>query len=245
MGAATVILGLAPSILQALSPSPSSTALLALRRPFLSLLLGFASPSTAGAPAVSDYASSVAALSEPLPVHSRGCFPYTTPRTLGYYGGMAAVVSVVQYVLALLAVGSSVWRTYQLCIWTVCTFAPTVAYLPALWHGAVGVLHLLGWLAMRLSIRKPEGNRHGSQEKGLWEKMRNAFVEEVTPAAFHEAVPVEGRVRGPAPFFSLATTCLYVGVPIHVGLPHPPLSKSQRRVSVLIYTGPVRHHGHV
>ncbi|KAJ6786225.1 hypothetical protein PWT90_05759 [Aphanocladium album] len=46
MSTAAVVLGLAPTILQMISPRPSDTAMVALRRPFLALLLSVAAPAT-------------------------------------------------------------------------------------------------------------------------------------------------------------------------------------------------------
>lgn len=209
MSAAAVVLGLAPTILQMLSPRPCDTALVAVRRPLLALLLSCATPSTT-CPPPAQYASIIQSLDSPLPPQARGCFPYTVPRTLGYHGWMAAVVSAVQYAVALGAAANSAYRTYQLCIWTVCTIVPTRIYLPALWHATVVLLHLVGWAALRLSLRRAPRQRPGQRARWI-----DVLGSELMPGPLTEKLPVQGR-DGPAPFFSFMTTALYVGVPVHV-----------------------------
>ncbi|OAA58705.1 hypothetical protein ISF_06488 [Cordyceps fumosorosea ARSEF 2679] len=222
MSAAAVVLGLAPTILQMISPRPSDTALVALRRPLLALLLSVASPATTSPPAA-QYAEQLQMLDHPLPPRVHGCFPYTVPRVLGYYEDAAGgLVSALQYTAALLAAANSAYRTYQLCIWTVCTFVPTRAYLPALWHVAVIPLHLIGWVALLLSLqRRPApapmtatARRQASGPRWL-ERVKRILASEAIPGAFAKKLPMESR-DGPAPCFSLMTMVLYVSVPIHI-----------------------------
>ncbi|KAJ4153475.1 hypothetical protein LMH87_009960 [Akanthomyces muscarius] len=120
-----------------LSPRPCDTALVALRRPLFALLLSCAIPSTTCPPAFP----------------ARGCFLYTVPRSFGYHGWRAAVVSVLQHAVTLCAAANSAYRTCQLCIWTVHTIVLTKIYVLALWQATVGLLHLVGWVAPRLSLR--------------------------------------------------------------------------------------------
>ncbi|TQV92685.1 hypothetical protein IF1G_08609 [Cordyceps javanica] len=215
MSAAAVVLGLAPTILQMISPRPSDTAMVALRRPVLALLLSAAAPATS-CPPPGQYAERLQALARPLPPQVRGCFPYTAPRVLGYHErAAAAVVSAAQYAAALAAAANSAYRTYQLCVWTVCTFVPTRVYLPALWHAAVVLLHAGGWLAMLLSLRPSPPTPPAPRRPGPWGKVSRMLGREVMPGAFAEKLPVESR-DGPALGFSLMTMALYVGVPIHI-----------------------------
>ncbi|OAA81780.1 hypothetical protein LEL_01325 [Akanthomyces lecanii RCEF 1005] len=121
LSAAAVVLGLAPTILQMVSPTPVDTAMVSLRRPILALLLSLASPATVFSEVV-NYADVIDALSKPLSRQSRRSFPYTAGRLLGGGGTrnyMSSLVSGIQYTLALAAVANSAYRTYQLCVWTV------------------------------------------------------------------------------------------------------------------------------
>lgn len=229
MSAAAVVLGLAPTILQMVSPSPAETALLSVRRPVLALLLSLASPATVFSEAAS-YADKIGALSKPLSGQARGSFPYTAARLFGGRGGSrnytASLLSLIQYLLALAAVANSAYRTYQLCVWTVCSFSPITVFLPALWHGTVVLLHLGGWIVLRLnSQRAKQANGAGqAAEEQHWQRtvggwggrVKSLFDNETTLSAFAGKLPVDNRAAGPAPFFSVVTAALYVGVPVHV-----------------------------
>lgn len=230
-----MVLGLAPTVLQMISPTHADTAMISIRRPVLALLLSMASPASVFLPA-STYADSLDALTKPLSRQTRGAFPYTAGRLLGghrgarSYGFGIGVLSAMQYVLALAAVANSAYRTYQLCVWTVCTFSPITVFLPALWHGTVVLVHLGGWIALRLNSQKAKqggggkgrGQINGEQQPSQatengWRKWLNAFWKnETTPSAVADKLPVESREAGPAPFFSVVTAVLFVGVPVHV-----------------------------
>ncbi|TQV98459.1 hypothetical protein IF1G_02539 [Cordyceps javanica] len=228
LSAAAVVLGLAPSILQMVSPTPADTALVSLRRPALALLLSIASPATVFSKATS-YSGNIEALSRPLSRQDRGSFPYTAGRILGGGGPRnyaGSLLSATQYMLALAAVANSVYRTYQLCLWTVCSFSPITVFLPALWHGTVVLLHLGGWIAQRLNVQRAEGTRRAKPVADVqdWHRMtaewasrlRTWFKNETIPSALAEKLPVESRTAGPAPFFSVVIAALYAGVPIHL-----------------------------
>ncbi|OAA73826.1 hypothetical protein ISF_00727 [Cordyceps fumosorosea ARSEF 2679] len=225
LSAAAVVLGLAPTILQMISPTPADTALVSLRRPVLALLLSLASPATVFSEAAR-YADNIEALSKPLSGQFRGSFPFTTGRLLGGGGGyVTGLLSTAQYILALAAVVNSAYRTYQLCLWTVCSFSPITVFLPALWHGTVALLHLGGWIAQRLNLQSAEGARDAERGDGQdWRgmttgwgsRMKSWLINETTPSAFAEKLPVENRAAGPAPFFSAVTAALYAGVPVHI-----------------------------
>lgn len=223
-----MVLGLAPTILQMIGPSPVDTAMVSLRRPILALLLSLASPATIFSERVK-YADCIDALSKPLSRQSRGSFPYTAGRLLGGGGTrnyMSGLVSAVQYIVALAAVANSAYRTYQLCVWTVCSFSPITVFLPALWHGTIVLLHLGGWIALRLNFQgvgvvKKAGRATEEQHwqdftVGWGSRMKFLLKNETTPSAFAKKLPAECRVTGPAPFFSAVTAALYAGVPVHV-----------------------------
>lgn len=225
-----MVLGLAPTILQMVSPTPVDTAMVSLRRPILALLLSLASPATVFSQAAK-YADVIDALSKPLPRQSRGSFPYTAGRLLGGGGTrnyMSSLVSGIQYTLALAAVANSAYRTYQLCVWTVCSFSPITVFLPALWHGTVVLLHLGGWIALRLNLQRADGvkkagrgteEQHWQRMAGGWgSRVKSLFKNETTPSAFAKKLPAESRVAGPAPFFSAVIAALYAGVPVHVSI---------------------------
>ncbi|ATY58251.1 hypothetical protein A9K55_002916 [Cordyceps militaris] len=231
LSAAAVVLGLAPSILQMVSPTPADTALISLRRPILALLLSLASPATVFSEAAT-YASNIAVLSKPLSQQIRGTFPYTAGRLLSAGASVdvsnyvAALLSAIQYILALAAVANSAYRTYQLCVWTVCSFSPIVVFLPALWHGTVVLLHLGGWIAQRLNLQRAEATRGAKKSTDAQDRQRAKFGwgsrakswvrNEATPSVFAEKLLVENRAAGPAPFFSVVTAALYAGVPVHL-----------------------------
>ncbi|EJP70948.1 uncharacterized protein BBA_00578 [Beauveria bassiana ARSEF 2860] len=223
LGAAAVVLGLAPSILQMVSPTPADTAMLSLRRPVLALLLSVASPATIFSTAAI-YADKVEALSKPLSRQARGSFPYTAGRLFGH-GFLTLFLSAMQYLLALAAVANSAYRTYQLCVWTVCSFSPITVFLPALWHGTVVLLHLSGWVALRLNVQSAErvsdakraAGHHRQDTKAGWaSRLKSCIENETTPSAFAEKLPVESRAAGPAPFFSAVIAALYAGAPVHL-----------------------------
>ncbi|KAJ3492914.1 hypothetical protein NLG97_g5063 [Lecanicillium saksenae] len=227
LGAAAVVLGLAPTILQMISPTPADTALISVRRPILALLLGMASPASVFSPATS-YAESLETLSKPLSRQLRASFPYTTARLLGgsrraRHGYITGSLSVLQYVLALAAVANSAYRTYQLCVWTVCSFSPITVFLPALWHGTVVLVHLGGWIALRLNSQSAKITK-GAREEPHWQSMATGWqcrlkallFNETMPSALAKRLPINSREAGPAPFFSVVTSALYVGVPVHV-----------------------------
>ncbi|OAA76489.1 hypothetical protein LEL_06173 [Akanthomyces lecanii RCEF 1005] len=184
-------------ILQMLSPRPCDTALVALRRPLFALLLSCAIPSTTCPPAF------------PLPPQARGCFLYTVPRSFGYHGWRAGVVSVLQHAVTLCAAANSACRTCQLCIWTVHTIVPTKIYVLALWQATVGLLHLVGWVAPRLSLR----SRTPRQQSGQWAKWKKILGSDLMPWAFAEKLRAESR-DGPAPFFPLMTMALLYGTTV-------------------------------
>lgn len=129
-----MVLGRTPTVLQMMSPSPAETAMVAIRRPFLALLLSVASPATVFSP-VESYYDGVEGLEKPLTAGVRNIFPYTAARLLGSGGGRSyasGLLSAMQYVAAMAAVANSAYLTYQLCMWTVCSFSPMTVFLPAL-----------------------------------------------------------------------------------------------------------------
>lgn len=187
LSASAVVLGVIPSILQLLSPTPAETATLALRRPVLALLL---SASTAS--------------SSPLRPGQRVGEPAPPPHSDAPLPGLAvfpAAVSALEYVVAAAAAGNTAYRTYQLCVWTVCTFSPTQAFLPAVWHAAALFLHLLGWTATLVRFRGGRGRWLGS---------------ELTPSAWAGGFALEKRRGGPGYVLLAMESVMYVAVPMQI-----------------------------
>ncbi|KAH8900292.1 hypothetical protein GQ53DRAFT_816307 [Thozetella sp. PMI_491] len=136
MAAGAVLLGVMPTTLVFASPSTLETGLLAMRRPILALLVG------AGSPAIS-------------PLHSlkyRKVQDMLDPPALPVPGCVSTLLVPVQYLVAIGATANIIHTTLQLCAYIVCSFAPEVSYLPALWAILSVPLHMAGALGVFLCI---------------------------------------------------------------------------------------------
>jgi hypothetical protein len=172
MAAAAVLLGLLPTTLGLVGSTTIEVGLVALRRPFLALLLA------AGAPAVS-------------PIRT---FDYVDPKELlqkkpgsvkVFSMGPAKkpVVALLQYVVAAAAVLNLVTVSYELCIRTVCSFAPENAFEPALWAFLAVAVHLFGSWSVYLRVRIVTGGS-GVNTSGSGRLQR--ILREFIPSAARE-----------------------------------------------------------
>lgn len=143
MAAASVLLGLLPSILSLAGLRTIDTGLLAQRRPLLSFIVGV------GAPAVSpvhafDYHSG------PMELLSEAPGAVDLPR-FGRVGG--AIVVIFEYLFAFAAVTNLLQVTIELSRRTVCTFTPSTEYLPLVWALTGILVHIVGAWACYLRAR--------------------------------------------------------------------------------------------
>ncbi|EXJ57658.1 uncharacterized protein A1O5_12448 [Cladophialophora psammophila CBS 110553] len=175
MAAAAVLLGLLPTTLGLVGSTTVEVGLVALRRPFLAFLLA------AGAPAVSpirtfDYIDTKELLERK---------PQTVRiKPMGLLKGFG--VSIFQYVMAAAAVVNVAFVSYEICIQTICSFAPETAYLPALWAFLAVAVHFFGTWSVhcRTRIRTKPGAK---KPPGLWE----TICAEFTPSASRQGADLE------------------------------------------------------
>ncbi|PHH59991.1 hypothetical protein CDD81_2225 [Ophiocordyceps australis] len=209
LSASAVVLGLIPAILQLLSPTPAETAMLGVRRPLLALLIS-ASIASASPLRNGQYVSGAADLERPLPPETSGRVPFTLlGKTWHMKPCIPVIVSAAEYLIAGAAAANTAYRTYQLCIWTVCTFVPTQAFLPAMWHLGAFSIHLLGWAAALLRFRsRPKECRYWMIR---WLRM------EVVPSAWATKFSIQKR-RGGATEYLLYMTdfIMYILVPLQI-----------------------------
>lgn len=175
MAAAAVVLGLLPTTLGLVGSTTMEVGLVALRRPFLAFLLA------AGAPAVSpirtfDYVDPKELLQKPpgsVKVFSMG----PTKKF---------AIALLQYVVAAAAVLNLATVSYQLCIRTVCSFAPETAYEPAVWAFLAVAVHIFGSWSVYLRVRMVTGGS-GVGRGRLWQRILREF----TPSAAREEAELE------------------------------------------------------
>jgi len=140
---AAVLLGIMPTTLGLVGSNTVETALLALRRPFLALLLA------SGAPTVSplrmfDYGQPHKILSKPF---KNRRFPDLKSRPR-----FAVALALLEYVFAGIAVANLAHVCWQLSNLAVCGFSPETAYLPLLWAFLALVIHIFGAITNRFRI---------------------------------------------------------------------------------------------
>jgi hypothetical protein len=142
MASASIVLGLLPATLALLGSTTAEVGLLATRRPVLAFLLA------SSAPAVNP--------TRPFdggdPRHILETRQKTkSVRQLGK--STACIVSLVQYLIALGTIANLIHTSWELCINTLCSFAPEIAFLPALWAFLALPVHIFGTWAVLLRTR--------------------------------------------------------------------------------------------
>ncbi|EMD89699.1 hypothetical protein COCC4DRAFT_113968, partial [Bipolaris maydis ATCC 48331] len=139
MAAASVLLGILPTILGMVGSNITEVGLLALRQPILSILLSL------GAPVVSPIRS--------FEYRSPAEMLKTKPDAVQAFTKWQQQIYLVKYVIAVAAIGNVVHVIWQLCVYSVCVFSGSTWWLPALWAGVSVIPHLLGAYAVRLRLR--------------------------------------------------------------------------------------------
>ncbi|KAI1281504.1 hypothetical protein F5Y07DRAFT_262487 [Xylaria sp. FL0933] len=145
MSSAQVLLGLTPTILAVLGPSPTELSLLTViaRRPGLALLLSLACPSVYLARAF-DNAS---------PIEALGARPDRLPQRRPK--GRRAIIAVVcEYLIVAGIVANVAVLYWQLGTRTVCMFWSGSTVAPLIWGILVVPIHIVATLVFRLKARR-------------------------------------------------------------------------------------------
>lgn len=184
MASATLLLGLMPTILTFLGSSSPETALLAMRRPFLSLLLACGSP--AGNPiATFAYSDPVADL--------KACEGRLIRRRLSTLTPLqAAAISVAECVLAIGAIANIISVSLYAGLRTINTISCAAYWLPVMWVSLSAVVYLVGVLEFALRAQPTRVGGSGSRTTiiarfSAW--MRHEF----TPCISHEMISLDSR----------------------------------------------------
>ncbi|KAH8170460.1 hypothetical protein LIA77_09241 [Sarocladium implicatum] len=159
MSSATVLLGILPAALVLLGSNTPQVSLLALRRPILAFTLAVGTPGVTPTRAL-QYADHLELLEGRLDV-----LPVPSYSTLS-----ATIVTALQYLVAFGAVGNVVHITWQLCILTVCSFAPETIFMPALWVATSFLVNIGSYWAAKLRTRvvwSPEASREHARRGSL------------------------------------------------------------------------------
>ncbi|KAJ8114634.1 hypothetical protein ONZ43_g4855 [Nemania bipapillata] len=187
IAASSVVLGLLPSILSVLGPSITDLALLATRRPLLSLLLAVSSPAVNPQPH-GKYASSI---KKKLPLAQAPTGQNPNNRSLW----KEIVVSLIEHAAAAGALLNVAILAYQLSILCVTSYTLTFPYQPAIWVALSIAIHFFSYLALRLRVaRTARGKRR--QGKGFLSSCATAFAAELTPCKYQQPKTLKWRKKG-------------------------------------------------
>jgi hypothetical protein len=141
MGAATVVLGLTPSLLAGLGPTAAEVSLLSLRRPVLAFLLSLGSPAI--------YPSRLVTYDNPFGACKPSTGALVVPKIKMPYAG---IISAGQYIFAAGAVANVLLVSYQLGTRAVLSWACEYSFFPILWSGFTVVIHSTAFWALRISL---------------------------------------------------------------------------------------------
>ncbi|KAG8525251.1 uncharacterized protein KY384_008895 [Bacidia gigantensis] len=177
MAAASVALGLLPTLLAAIGPSISETSLLSSQRPMLAFLLSL------GAPAAQP--SRLLEYEDPFDLlDARGGRLVVPP--LSPLSAMA--VSGLEYVAAAAAVANALHTSFQLGINTVSAASCTIWELPMIWSLLSVVVHLVAAVGFWNRVRD---NTRGSQDSSTGTPIQNTSSPIVPAEQHHGAAEVE------------------------------------------------------
>ncbi|KAI1114746.1 hypothetical protein F5Y14DRAFT_162074 [Nemania sp. NC0429] len=185
MASAQVLLGLTPTILALLGPSPMELSLLTIiaKRPFLALLLALSCPSV--------YLGRAFDSTPPLDILKErpGRRPQWRPKGLKRYG-----LVVAQYLLALGSLTNVAVLYYQLGVRTICIFWSNGTVVPLIWGLFALPIHVCAAIAFRLQARRLYSDDDlkrrsfrgwiGGTKKRIWETLKA----EPVPAALQKDV---------------------------------------------------------
>ena len=143
MGSAGVVLGLMPSLLSAMGPTLAESSMLMLERPLLSVLLAIGGPAF--------YPLRPYDHQDPLQVLKE---PIRMPPRIFLSCWAQVLISILQYLLALVAAANVVEASLQLGLKTVVTWKKDQSYLPLTWVILPLVVHLCATLMLHLSLEK-------------------------------------------------------------------------------------------
>ena len=157
--AASVMLGLLPTILSLAGSSTVEVGLVALRRPFLALLLGMTSPAV-NPLRTFEYGA-------PMTLMSREDYSAELPNIPAY---LRQLVSGMQYTLAIAAILNVAHVTYLLSIRT---YSITNQYVPIIliWMCVAIFVHVLGAVALRFRVKLI-----GEESPGVLAALRSEFI---------------------------------------------------------------------
>ena len=151
MAAATVALGLLPTLLAAIGPSISETSLLSSQRPILAFFVSLGAPAT--------QPSRLFEYEDPIDLLSVRGGKLVIPR-LGRC--LAALVSGLEYLAAAAAVGNALQTSYQLGIATVSAASCTVWELPLIWSLLSIIVHLVAAIGFYIRVQGIRQDCQGS-----------------------------------------------------------------------------------
>ncbi|KAH8162562.1 hypothetical protein CIB48_g5688 [Xylaria polymorpha] len=189
IGASSVALGLLPTMLSLIGPSITDQAVLATRRPLLSLLLA------TGSPAVNPQLGDAYTVS----IEKKLCLAKATDeqsRNIRISGTRIFFVSLIEHAAAIGAWINVVILAYQLSIFTVTSFSVKFGYLPAVWVGLSIPIHLTSYVALRLRMRRPERKKANGREKDLFAFWAASCAAEFTPCEYHQPKTLEWGDEG-------------------------------------------------
>ena len=174
IAASSVILGLAPAVLQFFSLTTTDIAFLSFRRPLLATMLAACSPCVNALKAL-EYEQAIHSMSQPIGLSPRPGFLARRQNWVMW------LVAAIQYLVAAAAVANVGLLAWQLATWSIIVYVEQDFLLPPIWVVTPLLIHLLGAWALRLRISvdhyDSKGRRTGSLCRRMWRT-------EARPAAF-------------------------------------------------------------
>lgn len=209
MASSAVILGLLPTILQALGSTAAETSLLALRRPVLSFLL------VAGSPAVNAIKGSQFAEEVSQFVKGGGDtrrlvmpglqFDHIPP-------ALRPLIGAGEYLVVGAAVANVVELAYRLGVHGIVVFAPETIFMVPMWTFLAVMVHLGGVAALHMRVRVRDAK--GIERRGTG--FSRHVPDELVPSAFQSPKRLEWRTE--SVWFYGTTWVLGVGTVVHTVL---------------------------
>ncbi|KXJ87649.1 hypothetical protein Micbo1qcDRAFT_215502 [Microdochium bolleyi] len=163
---AALVLGLAPFIIQQMGPRVADVGTLALRRPFLAILIGASCP-IVGADMAGTFNNPAEHLSIPAMKTMRPDLSWMNlnePRPI-----VVSLITAAEYLLAMATFVNLQILAWQIASWTVVVWAPHTAYHSYLWICLVLLIHMGHFWSLLLRVRvvkAAEGGdvRHDSEQ---------------------------------------------------------------------------------